>query len=159
MPAKADLKPPRGPRMLIVDDEDSITKTMQMMFEERGFHVSTAASCAEALRELGNGHKYDAVITDLNMEAADIGLEVARAAKRASPAPVVVVCTGYANVNNARVALDMHVDYLVTKPVDLDLLFSAVDRLLARRRDDVSGTSTRTSSQKPKGPATPRRNP
>jgi DNA-binding NtrC family response regulator len=126
--------------MLVVDDEESITRTMQMMFEERGFNVKTACSCAEALRTLGNGHKFDAVITDLNMEAEDIGLEVARAAKRASPAPVVVVCTGYANVNNARVALDIHVDYLATKPVDVDQLFLAIDRLLARRRDD-SGVS------------------
>lgn len=121
--------------MLIVDDEENITRTMQMMFEERGFSVDTASSCAGALKTLDNGHRYDAVITDLNMETDDIGLEVARAAKKLQPAPVVVVCTGYANVNNARVAFDIHVDYLATKPVDLDVLFSNVDRLLARRRD------------------------
>ena len=121
--------------MLIVDDEESITRTLQMMFEERGFRVQTASSCSQALENLGNGYQYDAVITDLNMEAPDIGLEVARAAKQVRPAPVVVVCTGYANLNNARVALDMHVDYLATKPVDLDQLFTAVDRLLERRRD------------------------
>jgi DNA-binding NtrC family response regulator len=151
MPIKSQ-KPQRIPRMLIVDDEESITRTMRMMFEERGFDVNTACSCAEALRTLGNGHRFDAVITDLNMEKEDIGLEVARAAKRASPAPVVVVCTGYANVNNARVALDMHVDYLATKPVDLDQLFLAVDRLLARRHDD-SGRTSLTKSKAPNGVA------
>lgn len=130
----------RSPRMLIVDDEESITRTMQMMFEERGFRVETALSCSQALETLSNGHRYDAVITDLNMETPDIGLEVARAAKRHSPAPVVVVCTGYANPYNARAALDIHVDYLATKPVDLDKLFLAVDRLLARRRDRSRGT-------------------
>jgi two-component system response regulator GlrR len=135
MSGKAAEKPLRSPRMLIVDDEESITRTMQMMFEERGFRVQTAFSCSQALKTLRNGHNYDAVITDLNMEAPDIGLEVARAAKRATPAPVVVVCTGYANLENARVALDMHVDYLATKPVDLDQLFAAVDRLLERRQD------------------------
>ena len=134
--------------MLIVDDEESITRTMQLMFEERGFNVNTACSCADALRALGNGHRYDAVITDLNMETEDVGLEVARVAKRASPAPVVVVCTGYANVKNARVALDMHVDYLATKPVDLDQLFSAVDRLLARR-DDGGGSLSRSKARVP----------
>jgi DNA-binding NtrC family response regulator len=132
--------------MLIVDDEESITRTMQLMFEERGFSVVTAASCAEALNALSNGHKFDAVITDLNMETADIGLEVARAAKRAHPAPVVVVCTGYANVNNTRIALDIHVDYLATKPVDLELLFLAVDRLLAHRASAV-GTRAKSSHQ------------
>ena len=142
--------------MLIVDDEESITRTMQLMFEERGFNVNTACSCADALRALGNGHRYDAVITDLNMETEDVGLEVARVAKRASPAPVVVVCTGYANVKNARVALDMHVDYLATKPVDLDQLFSAVDRLLARR-DDGGGSLSQSKARVPNDAAARRR--
>src|SRR5579884_3608603 len=110
MPARVAKKPQRIPRMLIVDDEESITRTMQMMFEERGFTVQTACSCAEALRALGNGHKYDAVITDL----------------------------------------DMHVDYLVTKPVDLDQLFSAVDRLLARRRDDPASMMRASKSALPR---------
>ena len=135
MPGKVAERPLRNPRMLIVDDEESITRTMQMMFEERGFRVQTAFSCSQALSALRNGHHYDAVITDLNMEAPDIGLEVARAAKQVRPAPVVVVCTGYANLENARIALDMHVDYLATKPVDLAQLFMAVDRLLERRQD------------------------
>src|SRR5947209_15734420 len=148
MPTRPGQKTQRTPRMLIVDDEESITRTMQLMFEERGFNVNTACSCADALRALGNGHRYDAVITDLNMETEDVGLEVARVAKRASPAPVVVVCTGYANVKNARVALDMHVDYLATKPVDLDQLFSAVDRLLARR-DDGGGSLSRSKARVP----------
>jgi len=134
--------------MLIVDDEESITRTMQMMFEERGFRVQTASSCSQALENLRNGYQYDAVITDLNMEAPDIGLEVARAAKRVRPAPVVVVCTGYANLNNARLALDMHIDYLATKPVDLDQLFAAVDRLLERRRDLPSSSARQRAGRR-----------
>ena len=127
--------------MLIADDEENITRTMQMMFEQRGFQVHTAGSAADALRTLGNGHRFDAVITDLNMEAQDIGLEVARAAKQLKPAPIVVVCTGYANLANARIALNIHVDYLATKPVDFDALCLALDRLLARRRNLGGRTS------------------
>jgi CheY-like chemotaxis protein len=73
------------------------------------------------------------VITDLNMEKDDIGLEVARAAQELSPRPIVVICTGYANVENSTAALEMRVDYLVTKPVDLDDLKSALLTMLARR--------------------------
>jgi DNA-binding NtrC family response regulator len=135
--------------MLIVDDEESITRTMQMMFEERGFRVQTAFSCSQALKALRNGHNFDAVITDLNMEAPDIGLEVARTAKRAQPAPVVVVCTGYANLDNASIALHMHVDYLATKPVDLDQLFAAVDRLLERRQDLPSTPAKQKARARP----------
>jgi len=86
------------------------------------------------VRILENGHTLDAVITDLNMEKEDIGLEVARVARALKPPPVVVICTGFANLKNSRRALEMHVDYLVNKPVDIEELTSALRRLIARRQ-------------------------
>jgi len=49
------------------------------------------------------------------------------------PQPVVVICTGYANMSNARQALMMRVHYLATKPVELDELKSNLARLIAIR--------------------------
>jgi CheY-like chemotaxis protein len=126
------------PSVLIVDDEINVARTLQMVFENEGYEVETAGSCADALQQLDNGHNYDAIITDLNMETPDVGLKVARAAKGLQSRPVVVICTGYASTSNSGAALDMHVDYLATKPVQLDELISALKRLLARR--DGTGT-------------------
>lgn len=129
----------RRPTLLIVDDEENVARTLQLIFEREGYRVSTAYSSAEALRTLGNGHHFDVVITDLNMEREDVGLEVARYAKELKPPPIVVICTGFANLNNTRQALTMHVDYLATKPVDLNDLRGALSRLLTRRRDLKEG--------------------
>jgi CheY-like chemotaxis protein len=123
------------PSVLIVDDEINVARTLQMVFENEGYEVETAGSCADALQQIDNGHNYDAIITDLNMETPDVGLKVARAAKGLQSRPVVVICTGYASTSNSGAALDMHVDYLATKPVQLDELISALKRLLARRKD------------------------
>jgi DNA-binding NtrC family response regulator len=120
------------PHLLIVDDEPSVLLTLGMIFELDGYRVTRAASCAEALHELANGHAFAAVITDLNMEKPDIGLDVARAALRLKPRPAVVICTGYADIKNARAALQMRVDYFATKPVDLDELKLVVGRLSRR---------------------------
>jgi len=46
----------------------------------------------------------------------------------------VVICTGYANIENSALALEMRVDYLVTKPVDLDELKQALMLMLSRKR-------------------------
>jgi CheY-like chemotaxis protein len=108
-----------------------------MVFEDLGYSVDTALNSAQAIEALANGHRYDAVITDLNMEREDIGLEVARAAKRTQPMPIVVIVTGYASPVNTRSALQMHVDYFANKPVDLDELISNLDRLLARRGEGI----------------------
>ncbi len=122
----------RKPSILIVDDEPSITRTLQMVFEQEGYDVHPAYSAREAVSKLTNGHRLDAIITDLNMEREDIGLEVAKVAAGLRPRPAVVICTGFASVSNAQQALAMHVDYLATKPVDLDELKTVLARLLRR---------------------------
>jgi len=124
---------PRKRLLLLVDDETSILQTLRMVFENEGYQVLTAQSCAEALSVLHNGSKFDAVITDLNMEREDIGLEVARAAQKVKPRPAIVIYTEFASVPNSRAALDMGVDYMAAKPVEISELISALNRLTSKR--------------------------
>lgn len=121
--------------ILIVDDEDSVLQTLRMVFENEGYQVATANSCQRALEILSNGCSFDAVITDLNMESEDVGLEVARAAVKRRPKPAVVICTGFASMNNSRESLTLGVDYMAHKPVELTALISALNRLIAREHD------------------------
>ena len=122
--------------VLLVDDETNILQTLRMVFENEGYDVATAESCAEAVGLLNGGKcRFDAVITDLNMEREDVGLEVARAALKAHPKPAVVICTGFASMTNSRAAMQMGVDYMAHKPVELKDLISALDRLISRHRD------------------------
>jgi CheY-like chemotaxis protein len=126
---------PQKRSVLLVDDETSILQTLRLVFEHEGYDVATAQSSSEALGLLGRNGNFDAVITDLNMEEEDIGLEVARAALKAKPKPAVVICTGFASMSNSRTALDLGVDYMAHKPVELNDLISALNRLIARHRD------------------------
>jgi two-component system chemotaxis response regulator CheY len=119
--------------ILIVDDEINVARTLQMVFEMDGYQVTAANSATEALQKFKDGLRVDIVLTDLNMEREDIGLDVARAAQGLKPRPLVVICTGYATVHNSSAALDMRVDYLATKPVDLDELKTAFARMLDQR--------------------------
>ena len=94
-----------------------------------------AESCAQALSLLSVNSNFDGVITDLNMEREDIGLEVARAALNTKPKPVVVVLTGFASLVNSREALALGIDYMAHKPVELTDLLPALSRLVSRRRE------------------------
>ena len=132
---------PNAPNLLIVDDEVNVALTLQMVFENEGYEVRVAHSCAEALKKLADGLNFDVVMTDLNMEKEDIGLDVARAAQRLKPKPVIVICTGYASVSNLSSALDLHVDYVATKPGDLPELLGALKRLVAIRANARSTSS------------------
>ncbi|HZQ25083.1 MAG TPA: response regulator [Terriglobales bacterium] len=129
---KAHCPMPEPLSILVVDDELTILQTLGMILKRAEYSVTTAQSCAEALSLLKTAH-FDVVITDLSMEKEDIGFEVVREAQRLKSRPVIVVCTGYANKVNSRVALNMGVDYLALKPVEIDELTAALRRLLHRR--------------------------
>lgn len=120
--------------ILLVDDESNILETLRLVFEREGYKVATATSSAEAVGLIKRTGRFDAVITDLNMEKEDIGLEVARVAMRSKPRPAVVICTGFASMANSRTALEMGVDYMAHKPVELTDLISALNRLISKHR-------------------------
>ena len=119
--------------ILLVDDEVNVTRTLQMILEQEGYKVTPAYSAAEAMGKFKAGLRPTVVITDLNMEKDDIGLEVARVAQKLKPRPLVVICTGYANVDNASIALEMRVDHLLTKPVSIEELRTSLSQLLFER--------------------------
>lgn len=125
----------RKPSILIVDDEVNVARTLKLVFEHEGYEAITAHSCAEALELLRDSHIFDIVMTDLNMEKEDIGLEVARKAMHLRPRPVVVICTGFASMSNSQEALKLQVDYLATKPADLKELTASLNRLVMLRAD------------------------
>ncbi|MDP9161969.1 MAG: response regulator [Acidobacteriota bacterium] len=127
--------------ILLVDDEEGVLLTLSMIFMGEGYDVTPADSGAQALKILSE-RSFDAVVTDLNMEKEDIGLEVARAAVLKSPRPTVIVCTGYASISNSKACMNIGVDYMAHKPVELKELISALDRLLRLRDHRNSGGTT-----------------
>lgn len=121
--------------MLIVDDEPNVCLTLKLIFEQEGYTVTTASNANEGMRLLDREARYDVVVTDLHMEHEDSGFDLARAAKKLVPPPVVVIVTGYANVINARLALEVHVDHFAIKPIEISEFLEAVRRLAGWRSD------------------------
>jgi CheY-like chemotaxis protein len=131
----------------IVDDEVNVARTLQMVLEREDYTVTCASSARQAMQQYRTGLRPDAAIVDLNMEREDIGLEVAKVAQQLTPPPVIIICTGYANTGNIQTALDLRVDYLATKPVDLDELKGALTRLLLRRSSPAKKMKSKSKSK------------
>jgi CheY-like chemotaxis protein len=99
------------PSLLIVDDEAGVLLTLQLLFQDAGYLVATAASEAEALQQLRKPGKFDAVITDMSMENKQSGLEVAKAAAQLQPRPAIVVFTGFGIDEDVRSVMVTTVDH------------------------------------------------
>src|SRR5690349_20530859 len=120
------------PRLLVVDDEESLRITTAAIFENEGYIVDTASSGDEAIDLLSNSD-YDLVLTDLHMEGGD-GLSVLNRIRQRAPLTISVVLTGFASVESAIAALQEGAyDYLV-KPCDIESMKHTIRRGVEHRR-------------------------
>src|SRR5258708_11262734 len=83
------------PRVLIVDDEESVTITMAAILEMDGYAVATALRGEDALVQIEQ-EVFDLVLTDLRLDDFD-GMDVLAAARRRSTETLGIVLTGYAS--------------------------------------------------------------
>ncbi len=119
-------------RVLIVDDEESVTITMAAILEMDGYSVATALRGDDALRQI-TAEEFDLVLTDLRLDDFD-GMDVLAAARKRSAETVGIVLTGYASLESAVKALrEGAYDYML-KPADVEELRATVARGIERRR-------------------------
>ncbi|SNT59170.1 two-component system, OmpR family, KDP operon response regulator KdpE [Asanoa hainanensis] len=124
-------------RVLVVDDDPQIVRTLQVNLRIRGYAVDSATDGAGALRSALR-IRPDLVVLDLGLPDMD-GLEVLRGLRAWSPVPVVVL-TGRAGNDEKVVALDAGADDYLTKPFHVEELLARI-RAVTRRRFAPAGTS------------------
>lgn len=126
---EAPMTPAVSLRLLVVDDDPLVSKTLHQILEFDGHQVATVMGGQEAvsLFEAGSErrHAFDVVITDLGMPHVD-GTRVAAAVKTGSPATRVILLTGWGQKLVAEGGVPPHVDYVISKPPKLNDLRHAL---------------------------------
>ncbi|HWS72302.1 MAG TPA: response regulator [Thermoanaerobaculia bacterium] len=119
-----------APRVLVVDDDDSIRALVARIFLRRGFAVETASDGVEAIAALDAAH-YDLLLLDLMMPRVDgIGV-IEHLSKRHGERPRVVMMT--AAVPDILRRMDRsQVASVITKPFELSDLLAAGEQALAQ---------------------------
>ena len=132
-PARAP-EVPSGLRLLLIDDDPMLIKSLRDTLETDGQRIVTAnggeAGIAAFRAALGRGEPFAAVITDLGMPYVD-GRKVAAAIKKASPATPVILLTGWGQRLVAEGDIPPHVDRVLAKPPRLRELREALALLCA----------------------------
>jgi PAS domain S-box-containing protein len=117
-------------RILTVDDDPVLIRSLQHVLERDGHMVTTASGGNEGIEAvqdaLQRGEPYDVVLTDFAMPHVD-GYRVAASVKRHWPATFVVLLTGWDRRDSSR-DLPPNVDYVLNKPPRLHELRAAIAR-------------------------------
>jgi DNA-binding NtrC family response regulator len=118
--------------LLFVDDEASIRLTLPPILRQHGFDVQAASNVPEALDMIAN-HRFDILLSDLNIGAPGDGFIVVQAMRKAQPKCVTILLTGYPAFETAVKAIHHEVDDYVVKPADIDYLVRIMNQKLAMR--------------------------
>ncbi|VTP74560.1 Quorum-sensing regulator protein F [Leclercia adecarboxylata] len=114
--------------LLLVDDDPGLLKLLGMRLVSEGYSVVTAESGQEGLKVLGR-EKIDLVISDLRMDEMD-GMQLFTEIQKLQPGMPVIILTAHGSIPDAVAATQQGVFSFLTKPVDKEALYKAIDDAL-----------------------------
>jgi DNA-binding NtrC family response regulator len=119
-------------KILVVDDEESMCRFMEIMLKKEGYSVSSSQDAASALEQI-KSEDYDLVIADLMMPEMS-GIELLSLAKSVNPDLDFIMMTAFASVDSAIEALKKGAFDYITKPFKVDEIKIAVSKSLEQKK-------------------------
>lgn len=129
----------RPKRVLLVDDDKELLRTLAQSLHGHGWECKTASSAREAIDYLETGATVDAVVTDLRMPGAD-GLQLTRQIRQRWNHVAVIILTAYGSITSAVEGIKLGAANYVIKPFPPEELLREIEK--ACDRDEPTGTRT-----------------
>ena len=121
-----------APRLLVVEDDDSLRDGLARRLADAGYAVDTAATGPDALLVAAE-RAPDVVLLDVMLPGLD-GVEVCRRLRAAHPLAAIVMVTARADELDRVIGLEVGADDYVTKPFSVNELLARVRAALRRAR-------------------------
>lgn len=135
------------PRVLIVDDEETIRYFLKLELEERDYEVWEAGTGAKAL-SLINTHNFDLALLDLKLPDLD-GTTLMQSVREKAPQTSIIIITAHGSLDSSIKALRHGAHDYVLKPFNTDDLVASVADGIARKgslHEPFSGEAERLVS-------------
>jgi DNA-binding NtrC family response regulator len=126
----------RKARILVVDDEQAVRKTMSATLQQEGYAVDTVENGKEAIKK-AEANFYNLALIDIRLPDME-GTELLTALKDTTPRMIKVILTGFPSLQNAVTAINKGVNAYLIKPVNPSELLRVVkDQLEKQRQESV----------------------
>jgi DNA-binding NtrC family response regulator len=122
-------------RIIVVDDDESIRKTLAAILEDEGYLVDTAESGKEAILKT-NANFYNLALIDvrlLDMEGTELLIRI----KDTVPRMRKIIITGYPTVHNAIDAVNRNADAYLLKPFDVGKVLFVIREQLKQQEEEM----------------------
>ncbi len=129
---------PAKHRILVVDDEPTVCKSIRQVLIREDCDVETALSGEEALRKDAE-RPYDVMIVDLMMPGLS-GMDLLRSIKASNPKARIIMVTGYPTMRNTLQAMQLGAMDFLPKPFLPTTLRNLVAKALEAGNDAPGGS-------------------
>ena len=117
---------PDNIKILVVDDERVVIRSVEMVLKSEGYEIEGASSGKEAILKMEQ-NSYNLVLTDLNMPEMD-GITLIRWLRQKRPDVGIVILTGYPSQETIKEALELGIIDYVPKPFTPAVLTDVTQR-------------------------------
>jgi DNA-binding NtrC family response regulator len=124
-------------RILVVDDDRASCELLREIFTDQGWSTETAQTPARA-RELAEAEQFDLVVSDVNLEAEESGLDLLRGLREKCP---VILVTGFGTLAAAVEASREGAWDFVSKPFKVEEVVGSARRALQSAGDAETGSA------------------
>ncbi len=124
------------PKILVVDDNDSITLLLSLTLKTEGCDVETAADGMEAFQKF-QLNEPDVLVTDLVMPEMDVQA-LCRRVRKISGVPILIITGDLGGHNDADTQRHLGANGYLTMPFDLEAFAAQVKNLLTNWRESQS---------------------
>jgi two-component system cell cycle response regulator CtrA len=119
-------------RVLLVEDDSAISKSIELMLRSEGFVCDTTDLGEDGL-EIGKIYDYDIIILDLMLPDID-GYEVLRRLRAARVKTPILILSGLSELDNKLKGLGFGADDYITKPFDKRELVARINAIVRRAK-------------------------
>jgi DNA-binding NtrC family response regulator len=130
-------------RILVIDDEESIRRTISITLEHAGYLVDTAESGKEAI-EKSEANFYNLALIDIRLPDME-GTELLTALKETTPGMVKIILTGFPALENTVTAINKGVDAYLIKPVNTNELLRTIKEQLEKQGQEAEFTQEKVA--------------
>jgi len=125
---------PEKARILIVDDDPTIRRTMAVILQQEGYVVDTAENGEEAIAK-SEANFYNLALIDVRLPDIE-GTKLLTLLRETYPRMVKIIMTGFPVLDNAVEAINRGVDGYLTKPMSTEKLLKTVrEQLMKQNRE------------------------
>ena len=130
-------------RILIVEDDENIRKTMKNILQQRGYETDTAKTGQEA-EQKAKAKFYNLALLDIKLPDME-GTQLLAKLHENTPKMVKIMVTGYPSLENAMEALNQGANAYVTKPVKPEKLLALIKEKLEEQRQAEKMTENKVT--------------